>query len=49
MPSTYEHVNNDPRFGVTHDGEEGLKVIETERSPVAPLPGLILERPRESR
>jgi hypothetical protein len=29
------------------DSKQGIKVIETERDPIAPLPGLILEWARE--
>ena len=42
-------MSGNPLPGVTRDSEQGLKVIKTERGPIAPLPGLILERPREGR
>jgi hypothetical protein len=45
MPSPFEHVSGDPLLGLTGYGEQSLKVIETERGSIAPLPGLILERP----
>ena len=41
--------SGDPLLGLTRDSEKRLKVIETERCPIAPLPGLILERLREGR
>jgi hypothetical protein len=37
-------MSGNPLFGITRDGAQGLKVTETKRSPVAPRPGLILER-----
>ena len=43
MPSGLEGMSGNPLLGLTRDGEQGLKVIETERSPVAPRSGLILE------
>ena len=33
----------------THDGDKGLKVIQTDRAPIAPRPGLFLERAGEGR
>jgi hypothetical protein len=45
MPSPFEHVSGDPLLGLTGYCEQSLKVIETERGAIAPLPGLILERP----
>src|SRR5437016_8675328 len=42
-------MSGNPLLGITRDGDKRLKVIETERSPIAPGPGLILERPREGR
>ena len=42
-------VSGDPLLGFTRDSEKSLKVIETERSPIARRPGLIFERPRKSR
>jgi hypothetical protein len=42
-------MSGNPILGVTRHGEQGLKVVETERSPVAPRPGLILERAGEGR
>ena len=42
-------MSSNPVLGFTRDGNKGFKVIETERSRVAPDPGLILERLRESR
>ena len=47
--SAFQGVSGDPLLGLTRDGEKGLKVIKTERGPIAPCPGLILERARESR
>jgi hypothetical protein len=47
MPSTFEYVSGNPLLGVTRDAGKGLKVIETERSPIAPRSGLILERAGE--
>jgi hypothetical protein len=44
-----QDVSGDPLLGLTRNADKGLKVIETERGPIAPLPGLILERPREGR
>ena len=49
MPSTFEGVSGDPLLGFTHNGEQGLEIIETERGPIAPFTGLIFERPREGR
>lgn len=49
MSSTFEHMSGNPLLGLTRDGDKGFEVIETEQSPIAPLSGLILERPRESR
>ena len=49
MPSTFEHVSGNPLLRLTRDGDKGLKVIKTERSPVAPRSGLILERAGEGR
>ena len=40
--STFEHVSGQPLLGLTRDGEKGLKVIQTERGPIAPRSGLIL-------
>ena len=37
-------MSDNPLLGLTRDGDQGFEIIETERSPVAPLPGLILER-----
>ena len=42
-------MSGNPILGVTHDSDKGFEVIETERSPVAPLPGLILEWTGEGR
>ena len=42
-------MSGNPLLGVTRDGDKGLKVIETERGPMAPCSGLILERPGEGR
>lgn len=36
MPSTFEGMSVDPLLRVTPDADKGLKVIETEWSPVAP-------------
>ncbi|HJS67442.1 MAG TPA: tyrosine-type recombinase/integrase [Nitrospiraceae bacterium] len=50
MPSTFEHVSGgDPLLGLTRDGDKRLKVIETERDPIAPRPGLIPEWAGEGR
>src|SRR5512140_2206807 len=49
MHSTFEGVSGNPLLGLTGYREKSLKVIETERGPIAPFPGLILERPREGR
>jgi hypothetical protein len=38
-----------PVLGLMRDGDTGLKVIETERGPIAPCAGLILERAGEGR
>ena len=40
-------VSEDPLFGLTRDGEQGLKVIETERGPITPRARLVFEWPRE--
>jgi hypothetical protein len=42
-------MSGNPLLGVTRDGDKRFEVIETERSPIAPGPGMILERPREGR
>jgi hypothetical protein len=42
-------VSGDPLLGLTRKADKGFEVIETERSPVAPRSGLILERPGEGR
>ena len=42
-------MSGDPLLGITRDGDKGFEVIETERGPIAPRAGLILERPREGR
>ena len=42
-------MSGNPILGVTRDVDKGFEVIETERSPVAPLPGLILEWAGEGR
>ena len=42
-------MSGNPLICLTRDSDKGFEVIETERSPIAPLPGLILERPREGR
>ncbi len=47
--SALQGMSGNPLFGVTRNGDKRLKVIETERGPIAPLPRLILERPREGR
>jgi hypothetical protein len=49
MPSGLEGVSGNPLLGLTCDGGKGLKVIETERSPIAPFTGLILKRTGEGR
>ncbi len=38
MPSTFEGVSGHPLLGFTRDNKKSLKVIETERSPIAPGP-----------
>ena len=35
-------MSGNPLLGITRDGDKGLKVIQTERGPIAPFPGLIL-------
>ena len=47
--STLQAMSGNPLLGLMRDDDKGLKVIETERSPVETHAGLILERPRESR
>ena len=42
-------MSGNPLLGLTRDSEKCLKVIETERGPIAPFPGLILEWAGESR
>ena len=42
-------MSGDPLICLTRDSDKGFEVIETERSPVAPGPGLIFERPSEGR
>jgi hypothetical protein len=49
MPSTFEGVSGDPLLGLTRDGDKGFEVIETERSPIAPSAGLVLEWAGEGR
>lgn len=49
MPSPFVNVSGDPLLGLTRDGEQGLKVVETEGCPIAPSAGLILEWPGEGR
>ena len=49
MPSAFEGVSGNPLLGLTGHADKGLKVIETEGGPIAPFPGLILERLREGR
>ena len=49
MPSSFEGVSGDPLLGVAREGDKGFEVIETERCPIAPRSGLILERAREGR
>ena len=44
-----QSVSGDPLPGITRDGDKRLKVIQTERSPVAPRAGLVLERSGEGR
>jgi hypothetical protein len=36
-------MSGNPILGVTRDVDKRLKIIETERSPIAPRAGLILE------
>ena len=40
-------MSGHPVLGVTRDGDQGLKVVQIERSPIAPRSGLILERAGE--
>lgn len=49
MPSAFEGVSGDPLLGLTRDVDKGFEVIETERCPIPPRPGLTFERPRKSR
>ena len=42
-------MSGNPVLGVTRDGDKRFKVVETERSAIAPRSGLIFERPREGR
>jgi hypothetical protein len=42
-------MSGNPLLGITRDSDKGLKVIETERSPIAPSAGLILEWAGEGR
>ena len=42
-------MSGNPLMCLTRDSDKGFEVIETERSPVAPCAGLILERAREGR
>ena len=43
MPPTFEGMSGHPVLGVTRDGDKGLKVVQIERSPIAPRSGLILD------
>jgi len=47
--SALQGVSLDPLLGFQRDVHEGLEVVKTERRPVAPSAGLILEGPREGR
>ena len=47
--SALQDVSGHPLLGFKRDIHQRLKVIETERGPVAPHPGLILEQARERR
>ena len=50
MPGTpLEDMSGYPLLGLTGHVDKGFDVIETERSPVAPFPGLIFERAGEGR
>ena len=42
-------MSGDPLLGLVHNSDKGLKVIETEGSPIAPRAGLILEWAGEGR
>ena len=42
-------MSGNPPLRVTRDGDKGFEIIETERSPITPRPGLILERAGEGR
>jgi len=42
-------MSDNPLLGITRDSEQGLKIIETERSAIAPRAGPILERAGEGR
>jgi len=47
--SALQGMSGNPLLRLTRDGDKGLKVTETKRSPIAPRARLILERPREGR
>ena len=47
--SAFQRVIGDPLFGRTRDGDQIFEVIETERSPITPHAGLILEWAGEGR
>ena len=42
-------MSGDPLLGFVRDDEQGLKIIETEGSPIAPRAGLVLEWAGEGR
>ena len=39
--ATLQDMSGNPLLGVTRYGDKALKIIETERSPIAPRAGLI--------
>ena len=47
--SMLQDMSGDPLLGLVHNSDKGLKVIETEGSPIAPRAGLILEWAGEGR
>jgi hypothetical protein len=47
--SAFHRISRHPVLGLTSQGNERLQVVKTERSAVAPHPGLILEWPGECR
>ena len=39
----FQGVSENPLLGLTRNANKGVKVIQTERGPIAPRPGLILQ------